>query len=417
MVYDDIIIGSGLAALGTAIGLAASRKVLVLGGPEKAELEFYGDQKSVPCSYPGVGGLGNFWHGVVPTGIEAPYAQESRRELVELFQYFYPQTSIQERIGRPWLFVPRRPVRPRREWARLLRERGGNLRFLPLLADRFDMGGAASTVFAGAETFKSKRLWIAAGVVNSPKILALSVSPDVRRPFVSDHIICYAGQLEQRTAGVSAPRVERASEGFWLAFEFSSDGGALLTKRPARLDYRRLDYGIEQRAIFGLPTNNAIARLLKATSPGLVAEALFNKFGLFPNSGMLSVYAQIFVQDAFQISREDASMIPVDQSAAQAMARLSLPWPKLVKSRRPDLFLRGIHLHHSLDLDALDAAGLSSDQSTVRVVDASGISQIGPEHHSFYMMARAYRLSRQLTVDCERYLDRAPIHPLAAPRI
>ncbi|GAA0029519.1 hypothetical protein [Bradyrhizobium ottawaense] len=396
MVYDDIIIGSGLAALGTAVGLGPSRKVLILGGPEKAELEFYSDQKSIPCSYPGFGGLGNFWHGVVSTAIEAPYAQESRKELVELFKYFYPRTSIQERIGQPWLFVPRQPVRPRREWARLSRERGGNLHFLPLLTDRFEIGDSGSTVFAGAETFRSRRLWIAAGAINSPKILATSISPGLRRAFVSDHIICYAGQLEQRAPEFSPPRVERTSEGFWLAFEFSSDGGALLTRRPARFDYRRLDHGIEQRAIFGLPTNSAIARLLKTTSPGLVAEGLFNKFGLFPNSRVLSVYAQIFVRDALQFLREDVPPTPVIESEAQAVARLSLPWPALVKTRRPDLFLRGIHLHHSIDLDALDAAGLSSEQSMVRVVDASAISQIGPEHHSFYAMARAYRLSRQV---------------------
>lgn len=397
MVYDDIIVGSGLAALGTAIGLASSRKVLVLGGPENAALEFYGDQKSIPCSYPGFGGLGNFWHGVIPTAIGAPYARESRSEIGELFQYFYPRTSIQEKIGQPWLFVPRRPVRPRREWARLSRERGNNLRFLPLAADRFDMGGGGLTVFAAAETFKSRRLWIAAGVVNSPKILARSVSPDLRRAFISDHIICYAGQLQQQARDYFPPQIERASDGFWLAFEFSLDGGALLTRRPARFDYRRLDHGIEQRAAFGLPTNSAIVRLLKTTSPGLLAEGLFNKFGLFPNAPVLSVYAQALVDDALHFPGEDAPLNPVDNNAAQAVARLSLPWRGLVKTRRPDLFLRGIHLHHSIDLDALNAAGLASDGSTVRVVDASAISRIGPEHHSFYTMARAYRLSRQVS--------------------
>ncbi|XIA64107.1 hypothetical protein ACFIOY_35100 [Bradyrhizobium sp. TZ2] len=77
------------------------------------------------------------------------------------------------------------------------------------------------------------------------------------------------------------------------------------------------------------------------------------------------------------------------------MAGLSIPWRELLKTRRPDLFLRGIHLHHSIDLDALNASGLESDRSTVRVVDASAIGRIGPEHHSFYTMARAYRLSRR----------------------
>jgi hypothetical protein len=191
--------------------------------------------------------------------------------------------------------------------------------------------------------------------------------------------------------------VERASDGFWLAFEFSLDGDALLTRRPARFDYRWLDHGIEQRAVYGLPTNSAIVRLLKTTSPGLVAEGLFNKFGLFPNSSVLSVYAQVVVDDALHFPGEDAPLNPVDNNAAQAVARLSLSWPALLKTRRPDLFLRGIHLHHSIDLDALNAAGLASDESTVRVVDASAISRIGPEHHSFYTMARAYRLSRQVS--------------------
>lgn len=394
MAYDDIIVGSGLTALATAIGLAPSRKVLVLGGPENAELEFYADQKSIPCAYPGFGGLGNFWHGVIPTAIGAPYALESRNEVVELARYFYPRTSIQGKIGQPWLFVPRRPVRPRQEWARLSRERGDNLRLLPLAADRFEMGDGGLTVFAAAERFKSRRLWIAAGVVNSPNILARSVSPDLSRAFISDHIICYAGQLRQNHSPI---QVEKASDGFWLTFELSADGNALLMRRPARFDYRTLDFGIEQRAIYGLPTNSAIIRILKTTSPGLVAEGLFNRFGLFPNAQVLSVYAQVLVDDALHFRGEGAPLEPVANSAARALSSLSVPWQNLIRTRRPDLFLRGIHLHHSINLEALNAAGFASDGSMVKVVDASAISGIGPEHHSFYTMARAYRLSRQIS--------------------
>ncbi|XIA64109.1 hypothetical protein ACFIOY_35110 [Bradyrhizobium sp. TZ2] len=86
------------------------------------------------------------------------------------------------------------------------RERGDNLRFLQLAADRFEMGDGGVAVFAGSETFKSGRLWIAAGVVNSPNILARSVSPDLRRAFISDHVICYAGQIERRGQNHSPSR-------------------------------------------------------------------------------------------------------------------------------------------------------------------------------------------------------------------
>ena len=66
--YDDIVIGSGLSAIGTVLGLPATRRVLVLCGPAESATQYYDSTRRSPCSYLGYGGLGNFWHGVIPMG-------------------------------------------------------------------------------------------------------------------------------------------------------------------------------------------------------------------------------------------------------------------------------------------------------------------------------------------------------------
>ena len=59
-------------------------------------------------------------------------------------------------------------------------------------------------------------------------------------------------------------------------------------------------------------------------------------------------------------------------------------------SQRPEIHLPGIHLHHSLDLPALARAGVNQAGSPVQVVDASVLTEIGPDHHSFKMMLSAH---------------------------
>ena len=67
---DDIVIGSGLAALGTVLGLLAQpeRRIVVLCGPVESSFLYYDDRRTVPCAFLGEGGLGSHWHGVIPTG-------------------------------------------------------------------------------------------------------------------------------------------------------------------------------------------------------------------------------------------------------------------------------------------------------------------------------------------------------------
>ncbi len=396
MAYDDIIVGSGLTALATALGLAPTRRVLVLAGARTGQLQYYNDSRTVPRAFTGFGGLGNYWHGVIATGAWSEPSDRADAEMRALLHRFYPRTDVGAKLGEPWMFIPRRPIRPAREWPRLIAERGDRVQIEQLDADRFEAGDGIVTVHAGGQTFGARRLWLAAGTLHTPLLAEKSLGAHLMRPFVSDHMICYAGQIDRGAhPHVPAPLVERSPDGFWLKTSFDRDRTAVFMTKPARFGYTTLDYGIEQRMAFGLPTGGAVAKIARSYSPGLVSEALFNRFGVFPSAAMLSVYAQVLIRDAYRYRGPDQGLEAATANIAQAIADARSPWPEMIPTRRPDLYIQGIHLHHSIDLPALDATGLGHASSPVRIVDASILPDIGPEHPSFLTMARAYRTATQ----------------------
>ncbi len=393
MTYDDIVIGSGLAALGTVLGLAENRRVLVIGGPDPGRFLHYDSSGSVPCAYLGDGGLGTAWHGVIPMALDdvlAPHAGE----LAQFLSCFYPAAAAAARIGSPELLVPWRPIRPPAMLDELAKQRPGCLTRVPELVTRFAEHSAGFAVESSAGRHLGRRLWIAAGALHTPGLLDRSLGMRLSRGMVSDHVLCYVGQVD----GAAAPSIRYSRDGMFIPSHFDAARTALYTLRPARFAFRRLDFGIEQRAAFGLPTGGAIAKIFRSMSAGLVAEALYNRFGLFAAAARHSIYAQVEVPDAHYV-RGDAEVTLEQRAelihARTDAARAGSPFPDTIPSRRRELHLPGIHLHHSVDSAALATAGLNVPGSRARVVDASVMKRIGPAHHSFRMMLAAWRCARE----------------------
>ncbi|MDP3824315.1 MAG: hypothetical protein Q8R33_22835 [Burkholderiales bacterium] len=390
MDFDDIVIGSGLAALGTVLGLLAQpeRRIVVLCGPAQPSFLYYDDRRTVPCAFLGEGGLGSHWHGVIPTGWRNNFAAASDESFDALLRRFYPDTDTRGRLGSPYLFVPWRPVRPANELRRLVVRHGARLKLLAQTADdlRFDDRGVAVDTARGV--LRATRAWVAAGVLHTPKLLARSVVPQASRGMVSDHAFCYVGQLD----GQPRPAITRTREGLFFPAVYDAAATALYTLRPAAFAFRRLDYGIEQRAVFGLPTGNALAKIARRMSPGLLVEAFYNRFGLFGAARTHSVYAQVLVRDAYELDDGSRPLRARTEQirAATDGARRTQPFAGVRLSQRPEIHLPGIHLHHSLDLPALARAGVNQADSPVQVVDASVLTEIGPDHHSFKMMLSAH---------------------------
>jgi hypothetical protein len=392
---QDLVIGSGLSALGAVLGLQNSSSVVVLAGPVQGAFSHYDTRRTVPCAYLGAGGLGNDWHGVIPTAGQHRFAQASDADFAALFAHFYPGTPVAERLGTPQLFVPWRPIRSAPALQALAAAEPTRIQWLPQLAQHISLSSGEWPVrvkTAGAEV-RAQRLWLAAGALHTPGLLSATFGRPMGRDTLADHAFCYIGQVD----GQPAPRIAHTRGGMFIPAQFAPGSNALYTMRPARFAFRTLDHGIEQRALFGLPTGSAVSKIMKRLSPALLAEAFFNRFGLFPSASRYSVYAQVEVPEAYAFTGDAQQPLRALHPALRAAtdrARQLAPYAGLQPSQRPEIALPGIHLHDSLQPEALAAEGVNAPAFPLQVVDASVLRDIGPEHHSFKMMVAAYCRAR-----------------------
>ena len=402
---EELIIGSGLTALGTALGLEPRRRTIVLAGDAAGGFRHYGDFPDAPAAHLGPGGLGQYWHGVIPSPALTG-GETDTDAFAALFQYFHPNAGLPTQLNEPRLFIPWRPIRPLREWARLQSARGAQLQWRPESAiavepQSADHGPGAVTVRTAQTTYRAQRVWLAAGCLQTPALVQQAVGRALARDSVSDHAIVYLGQIDRaQTPQVAAPAVHRTRDGMWVPAALSTDGTGLCTLRPARFDFAALDAGIGQRAALGLPAGSAIRKIAAGASPGLIAEALYTRLGLFAGARRQSVYAQILAPDAHAFDATAGRLLgsrrEAIRTAAEAM-QSQCPWPGLLVSRAPQLFLPGIHLHHTLHRPSLREAGLGRDAASLQIVDASDRDDIGPTHHSFRLMLAAATRARRLS--------------------
>lgn len=393
MDFQDLIVGSGLSALGVALGLEGGGSVGVICGSGSAGFRYYDHPSRTPCSFAGDGGLGNHWHGVIPLGLRGQTPPVDSGAIAKLLEYFYPRLPIDRLLGTPSLFVPWRPIRPRLEFARLIRS-GANITLVQGVdALSFDVSSGIVSVRTTGGALRARRLWLAAGVLGTPRLIAGFLGHDLSRETISDHVFCYVGQ----TVGLEPPKVSRMREGVVFPARYSDDGSILYTVRPAFFDFRRVDAGLEKRAVFGLATEAAVSRMFRIRSPGLVMEAIYNRFGGFSRSSTYNIYAQVEAPDAYNnpVAGSAGPSPRMDEIAPRMRrAREQQPFDGVVMSTQEESFLPGIHLHHSLDSSAVRRSGLDSPTSPVRIVDASTVQGIGAEHHSFKIMAAAFSNAR-----------------------
>jgi hypothetical protein len=397
---DDLVIGSGLAALGAVLGLLThpERRITVLAGSTHNQFAYYDARRTVPCAYLGPGGLGTHWHGVIPLGLNTNFAHATPEQFAAFFARFYPHAPVQSRVGSPSLFVPWRAIRPAQMLQQLAAQHPQQLQCVAEAAIKLTLNAHGATVITPSGAKTAHRVWVAAGALHTPSLLAHSFGPTVQRGWASDHVFCYVGQVD----GAPAPRVTYSRDGAFFPARYDASGAAALyTLRPAAFAFKQLDFGMEQRAVFGLPTGSAVAKIARRMSPGLLVEAFYNRFGLFAHSHTHSVYAQVPVVNAYEFPLQ-TSEIPLREGTplrectatihqATQAARAAQPYADLRASNRPDIHLPGIHLHHTLDVAAAAELGLNTANSPIQVIDASALTHIGPDHHSFKMMLAAYQ--------------------------
>lgn len=389
---DDLIIGSGLTSLAILMGLPRGRRVKVIGGSSIGEFNYYSGLSASPCEYKGLGGLGNYWHGVIPVSCRSMFGQVGLDDFVSFFKFFYPSANIDKYVGSDRLFVPSKPIRPLAHIKNLLLERG-DPPLVAALVDRVSVQSKHCIVSVGDLEIKARNVWFAAGALGTARLLGASFGANVVFSKASDHIIKYMGYVD----GADQVRLNKVNGGIYFPCFYSADEQRIFTLRPAHFDFKPLDQGIEHRSAFGHPASNVVSKVLRSLSPGLIMEALYNRYGIISRPARFNVYCQsrcVAAQKIDILSKPIAAENLAIQEAI-SLAKNTVPYKGIVLSKRDDLYLNGIHLHHTVNDFALNFLLGEDKRKRLKIVDASNVSDIGGDHHSFKLMISAYDQARK----------------------
>lgn len=398
MIYDEIIVGSGLTSLATLLGLKENKnfnkkRILVLADQQAANIKIYNSRYNIPYINSSYGGLGNFWHGVIPLNLSKRFPELSKCSLIMLLKKFYPNVHWDKFVERKKFFVPWFPIRPKVYFQQLSSQSSNlNIQYSKALVFRHAKNKMWQVITADC-VYTTNRLWLCGGTLGTAELLDRSGYESATNEFVSDHFITYVGQILKCPYRLNNIVKKRYS---WQGYIFDPmilNHNVLVTARPAFLDYKRLDFGIAQRQNFGLPVSGILGKLVRCKSPGLLCEAIFNKFGLMSASTIYNIYAQHQVPNVLERKKGvleiklKNNIIKFHELKIKSMLKNNI----CKVSKKAGISFPAIHLHNSVHKNKLIKMGIAHKNSNLQIQDASVIKNIGPEHHIFRVMATAFR--------------------------
>lgn len=375
MIYDHIIIGSGITTLGILRGLAskniAPRNVRIIC-----------DDRHTRANYPGskqllqefaLGGNGKHWHGVIPL-FDVPGSEYEFFDFME--SIFKISLSANESI-----FVPRR-VRPLvtnqsfSNWSDSC-EKG--------YAKSIDYDGEKFSISLGDKILHSKKLYIAAGTYGANILLKNSIFRKFCLDECSDHICGTLGLITNNGLSELLGRNFKPnfnSAGYIVPVKNTEYG--LLTFRPAYFEMRGLNSAHLLGPTYSHRKTEMLKKLISKRSFGKIAEALALKTGLFYQSEFYSVHFQRLCRSALNfdennsISINDSVMNNVIEVFENNQLELNMKF-------EPNHYF-GTHLHCSISKNINDIA-----PDKLIVFGPATSTSIGNLHHTFFEYFKAFK--------------------------
>lgn len=381
MGYKVALVGSGL------VGHAA---IDILKKYPRFEVDWYLGSKSdtyqtvekQDLTYGGYGGNIKYWHGVIARSrafdplfdsdrFDARFRSEVRK--------FYPKLEENYEMLSNHVFVPYCPIRPK--------NLSGSL---PLHITKIRKSitcvrktGTLWSIKTGDHQWKEYDLLIlASGTIGTAKILQRSsLVGDIN---FSDHLISYVGtESASENKCYVTNKFNALPSGYFKPVNTNYvQQGLLLYYRPAFFDFKNHKMASEYRNIYN--NKSPIVKLIQSLSPGLILDAIGNRTGLNLAATHLNIVSQCTISNLFKLKFNGAIKINSDYilSRQEELSALlpGLDWNNL------SMGTLGLHPYGSLS-----KSDISNLENTI-IIDASGVSEIGPQHHSFsvYVFAKLY---------------------------
>lgn len=379
-IYDLLIVGSGPASLGILKGLPNNISVAIITPSSHAQFSM--DSQGDFAYRNGFGGGLDAWHGVSSYELFFEYFPNDHHAAFLFFNEMYHEDEkVFENLIQAGIYIPNQKIN-----TNVLKARVEELN-CDLIIDTAvkitDNGINISLESKSGLFLHAKKIILCAGAFGSMKLLCNSGLGN-RKSSVSNHINGYFSLNSSVSNSTNIVykgnhgHVKKVSRGMVFDKKF------MTYMRPANFDFKNELKLIRHKSVYSRNTNQIYKNIIKSTSPGLLIEALYNRYGYWFGEAA-NGYFQIEAEGLYTF---DDDHVNLNETRLKQI---------LGKLKENDLFsgiidetiVSGIHYFNSVS--PVQNVGCITNPSDwnrkILLADTSYMKTIGATHHTFSVMA------------------------------
>ena len=379
--YDLLIVGSGPIALSVLSKIPHNLSVAVVshGLGLGFDKDSYGDLSFAKMFGGGLSG----WHGVISPNLYLEHFPKKIENFYEFFHRFYPETvTFTNSLTDNSIYVPRKKIACN-HLKKIFEEKGVNLYVDEI--NRLEVNDSFATAISNTEKFRAKKIILAAGAIGTAKLLQQS-DLGVVNNYIGNHLNGYADlnisitQDQVKTIFGDKGHIKKTVNGSILNNKY------MVYPRPSAFDFRHKKNLSKFKTIYSRKESDVIKNIVKSLSPGLILEAIYNRYGYWFLTNLANNYFQIESNSIYSLDKN--FNVVVDEGNLNAYLK-NLKINNIFKHADLSTIVSGIHFYNTVKPD--DSIGGATDYNSwnnrLIVSDSSTMTSIGGSHHTFSLMA------------------------------
>jgi len=389
--YDLIIIGSGPICAGILHGIPDNLSIAVIthGGYGGYEVDVNGD-----LTYANrFGGGLDEWHGVSSLALYKKHYPSDMALAKEFFSEIYMEREeICECIDESHIYIPNKKI-DLHNLVELIESL--NCDVIVGNVDSVNLESFYAEAIIGDARFRAKKIILAAGAIGSMRLLSNS-GLGTPNAYIGNHINGYCNFNVKPPEGALSIKRGKGGHAKPIVSGILSGHEYIQYHRPSLFDFRYKDMLIKNKSTYSRSKSEVYSKILRAMSPGLISEAIYNRYGYWIGGSNSNVYYQIESTNVYYYDHQK-KLILVDQNNLKSFNH-SLKSDFGFKQLCEETIVSGIHFYNSVN--PVDGIGIIANKeswsNTILVADSSCLKSIGGAHHTFSIMAMGNLAARRI---------------------
>lgn len=376
-----LIIGGGVVGASTAIFLDYFGVNNISISTELEDKKSYQSlfQVDTITNFLGLGGLGNFWHGVINTN-SIPRNDFSYKNILTVFELVMGFSPKPEDLNKE--IIPLTTLRPKK----LLDKLSNNTKILPKSISLKESSSQVKVNFSNGTFEYFDKVFVCSGSINNNDVLVNSGLAKTNNR-VSDQVIFYENKVLRVSDKISDKLKTKKRLGY-IAREYDLIDHIKVTYRPV---YGRNKSHIKNKSIYSNSPLRVVLSLMNPVNFVHIFESLYLRYGIqFPTKRCRRFF-QVDIKDCYYW---DDGNLKVDHFKIQKLLK------KLHKSNitiNESDIVSGIHYYNTLiDVSSIVGQYNSNENKKIYHISSSSLSEVGPEHFTFRLIYNSFLLIKNL---------------------